>query len=69
MLHSIFYILTNKVFFLDKNDKIDYTVNNSVWKVLRWREKTIRAATSAGCAEMRKTYKIGYFIHFGEIGD
>ena len=37
--------------------------------LLRWREKTIRATTSTGCAEMRKTHKIGCSIHFGETGE
>jgi len=27
------------------------------------------ASTSAGCAEMSKFRKIGYFVHFGETGD
>jgi len=28
-----------------------------------------RATESAGCAEMQRLRKIGYFLHFGETGD
>ena len=37
--------------------------------ILRWREKVTRATKSADCAEMRMFRKIGYFVHFGEIGE
>ena len=43
--------------------------NNEKGTILRWREKTIRTTMSAGCAEMRKTHKIGCSIHFGETGE
>jgi len=33
------------------------------------REKMHNASTAAGCAEMRKTRKMGCMINFGETGD
>jgi hypothetical protein len=36
---------------------------------LCWREKVIRATKSADCAEIGTFRKLGYFTHFGEIGE
>jgi hypothetical protein len=38
-------------------------------KLLRWREKVIRATKSADCAEIGTFRKIERFTHFGEISE